>query len=144
MNDFNETISAKRIIFASILRIIRAHNARLKIRNFNKEHVDISAGCEMLEEASELIGLQVYTQKGIYLGSVNNLVIDLEESKVEGLFINETNPLLVENSKAVNVPYRWISSVGDIILLKHFPKKVALKRSAKGKKKDLSEEIESV
>ena len=32
-------------------------------------------GCIMLEEASELIGLQVYTNKGIYLGTVNNLVV---------------------------------------------------------------------
>ncbi|HUW43020.1 MAG TPA: PRC-barrel domain-containing protein, partial [Thermoplasmata archaeon] len=47
----------------------------------------------MLEEASELIGLQVYTNKGIYLGTVNNLVIELDESKCQGLFINETNPL---------------------------------------------------
>lgn len=97
----------------------------------------------MLEEASELIGLQVYTNKGIYLGTVNNLVVDLEESKVQGLFISETNPLLVENSKAVNVPYRWIGSVGDIIILKYFPKKVALKKSP-STKKELKSQIESI
>ena len=61
-------------------------------------------GSAMLEEATELIGLQVYTPNGIFLGNVNNLVIDLENKKVDGLFINETNPLLVEDSKAVNVP----------------------------------------
>jgi len=99
----------------------------------------------MLEEASELIGLQVYTNKAIYLGTVNNLVVDLDESKIQGLFINETNPLLVENSKAVNVPYRWIGFVGDIILLKYFPLKVALKKSSSAKKdKDLKDEIETV
>jgi len=78
----------------------------------------------MLEEASEFIGLQVYTPNGIFLGNVNNLVIDLDERKIDGLFISETNPLLVENSKAVNVPFRWIQSIGDIILLKYFPKRV--------------------
>lgn len=99
----------------------------------------------MLEEASELIGLQVYTNKGIYLGTVNNLVVELDESRVQGLFINETNPLLVENSKAVNVPYRWIGAVGDIVLLKYFPRKVALKKSGKkDKDRDLKTEIESV
>ena len=74
-------------------------------------------GSAMLEEATELIGLQVYTPNGIFLGNVNNLVIDLENKKVDGLFINETNPLLVEDSKAVNVPYRWIQSVGDVVIL---------------------------
>jgi sporulation protein YlmC with PRC-barrel domain len=84
----------------------------------------------MLEEATELIGLQVYTPNGIFLGSVNNLVIDLENKKVDGMFISETNPLLVEDSKAVNVPYRWIQAVGDVIILKYFPKRVtAIKKT---------------
>lgn len=83
-----------------------------------------------LEEASELIGLQVYTSQGIYLGNVGNLVVDVDENKVEGLFVTNTNPLLVEGSKAVNVPYRWVSAIGDVIILKFFPKRVALKRGA--------------
>jgi sporulation protein YlmC with PRC-barrel domain len=46
------------------------------------------------------------------------------------MFISETNPLLVEGSKAVNVPYRWIQAVGDVIVLKYFPKRVtAVKKS---------------
>lgn len=84
----------------------------------------------MLEEASELIGLQVYTSAGIFLGNVNNLVIDLDNKRVDGLFVSETNPLLVEESKAVNVPFRWIQSVGDIIILKYFPKRVMTKKAA--------------
>ena len=84
----------------------------------------------MLEEASELMGLQVYTSSGIFLGNVNNLVIDLENKRVDGLFVSETNPLLVEESKAVNVPFRWIQSVGDIIILKYFPKRVTTKKPA--------------
>lgn len=88
-----------------------------------------------MEEASELIGLQVYTPNGIFLGNVNNLVIDLENKKIDGLFISETNPLLVEDSKAVNVPYRWINAVGDIILLRYFPKRVTTRKGAAPAKK---------
>ncbi|OPY34502.1 MAG: PRC-barrel domain protein [Methanomassiliicoccales archaeon PtaU1.Bin124] len=96
----------------------------------------------MQEEATELIGLQVYTPNGIFLGTVNNLVIDIENKKVDGLFISETNPLLVEESKAVNVPYRWIQSVGDVVLLKYFPKRVAAgkKAAAKAPAKPAAEE----
>ena len=97
----------------------------------------------MLEEASELIGLQVYTPNGLLLGTVNNLVLDIENKKVDGLFINETNPLLVEDSKAVNVPYRWISAVGDVVLLKYFPKRVtAGKKPAAAKTPPRAEEPE--
>ena len=84
----------------------------------------------MIEEASELMGLQVYTSAGIYLGNVTNLVVDIDKKKVEGLFINETNPLLVEESKAVSVPFRWIQSIGDIIILRYFPKRVSSKKPA--------------
>ena len=87
----------------------------------------------MLEEASNLIGLQVYTSQGIFLGNVSNLVVEVDENKVQGLFVGNTNPLLVEGSKAVNVPFRWISSIGDIVILRYFPKRVAVKRSPKPK-----------
>ena len=86
-----------------------------------------------LEEASELIGLQVYTSQGLYLGNVGNLVVNVDENKVEGLFVSNTNPLLVEGSKAVNVPFRWVSAIGDVIILRYFPKRVALKRGSKPK-----------
>lgn len=93
----------------------------------------------MLEEASELIGLQVYTSQGIFLGTVSNLVVEVDENKVQGLFVTNTNPLLVEGSKAVNVPYRWISAIGDIVILRYFPKRVALKRSPKPKAEKVPE-----
>lgn len=81
----------------------------------------------MLEEISECIGLQVYTSKGIYLGNVNNIIIDINTAKVDGLFISETNPLLVEDSKNVSVPFRWIQSIGDIVILRFFPGRIAIK-----------------
>ena len=93
----------------------------------------------MLEEASEMIGLQVYTNQAIYLGSVSNLVVEVDENKVQGLFISNTNPMLVENSKAVNVPYRWIGSIGDVVILKYFPKRVALKKGKPKKTKNAAD-----
>ncbi len=84
----------------------------------------------MLGEISEVIGLQVYTQNGVFLGNVNNLVVDVDNGSVDGIFIGETNPLLVEGSRAVSVPYRWVQSVGDIVVLRYFPKRVGTKRSA--------------
>ncbi len=82
----------------------------------------------MLGEISEIIGLQVYTQNGVFLGNVNNLVVDVDNGAVDGIFVGETNPLLVEGSRAVSVPYRWVQSVGDIVVLRYFPKRVSTKR----------------
>jgi len=82
----------------------------------------------MLQEVSEYIGLQVYTKDGVFLGNVNNVVLNLEKQKIDGLFISGTNPLLVEGSRSVNVPYRWIQSTGDIVLLRYFPKRVTVRK----------------
>src|SRR3989442_647562 len=84
----------------------------------------------VLEELSEIIGLQVYTQNGVFLGNVNNLVVDVDNGAVDGIFIGETNPLLVEGSRAVSVPYRWVQSVGDIVVLRYFPKRVSLRKGS--------------
>ncbi|MGQ0797606.1 MAG: PRC-barrel domain-containing protein [Methanobacteriota archaeon] len=84
----------------------------------------------MLEEISEIIGLQVYTNSGVFLGNVNNLVVDVDKGSVDGVFVGETNPLLVEGSRAVSVPFRWIQSVGDIVILRYFPKRVSIKKAS--------------
>ena len=82
----------------------------------------------MLEAISEIIGMQVYTPGGTYLGNVDNLVMDMENKAVDGVFIRQTNPLLVEGSISINIPYRWIQSIGDVVILKYFPKRVAMAR----------------
>lgn len=84
----------------------------------------------MLVEMTELLGRQVYTPDGRLLGEVDNVVVDVEGSKIDGIYVDESSPLLVDDSKPVNVPYRWVSAVSDVVLLKYFPKRVSLKRSA--------------
>ncbi len=75
--------------------------------------------------------MSVYTNQGMRLGNVENVVIDVTNNKVDGLYVTGTNPVLVENGVSVNVPYRWVQAVGEIIILKYFPGKVALKKEEK-------------
>ena len=82
----------------------------------------------MLEAISEIMGMHVYTPNGIYLGNVDNLVMDMDNQEINGIFIGNTNPLLVEGSRSINIPYRWIQAVGDVVILRYFPKRVALAR----------------
>ncbi|MFQ5837724.1 MAG: PRC-barrel domain-containing protein [Thermoplasmata archaeon] len=82
----------------------------------------------MLREISELVGLSVYTQGGVYLGNVTNVIIDVERGRIDGLFLADTNPALVDGGKAVSVPYRWVQSMGDVIILRYFPKRVTLRK----------------
>ena len=80
----------------------------------------------MLEVLTNLLGLQVYTDKGVYVGVLSNVVLDLGGKKAEGVFITETNPNIVEDSVEITIPFRWIQSIGDIVVLKHFPGRISL------------------
>ncbi|HDJ27410.1 MAG: photosystem reaction center subunit H [Thermoplasmata archaeon] len=85
----------------------------------------------MLKEGTELIGMDVYTDKAIHLGKVDDLLLDVRRMKVYGLYIGHTNPNLVEDGVAVSVPYRWVKAVGEIIILKKFPPYVSVPPAAK-------------
>jgi len=80
----------------------------------------------MLEEVTSLLGLQVYTNFGVFVGVVNNVIVDIKKHRADSLFVEQTNPALVEDSRSVTIPYRWVQNVGDIILLKHFPQHIEL------------------
>ncbi|UCH88014.1 MAG: PRC-barrel domain-containing protein [Thermoplasmata archaeon] len=80
----------------------------------------------MLEEVTSLQELEIYTQHGAFVGRVRDIVIDLVKKNIDGLYVEETNDALVENSHSINIPYRWVQSIGDIIILKHFPDRVQL------------------
>jgi sporulation protein YlmC with PRC-barrel domain len=84
----------------------------------------------MLVEMTELLGRQIYTPDGRLLGEVDNVIVDVDSSKVDGLYVDETSPMLVEDSRPTSVPYRWVSAVNDVVLLKYFPKRVSVKKAA--------------
>src|SRR5207245_8163140 len=84
----------------------------------------------LLEELSEIIGLQVYTHNGVFLGNVNNLVVDVDNGAVDGIFVGETNPLLVEGSRAVSVPYRWVHRVWDIVVSRYSSMRVSVRKGS--------------
>ncbi|HLB70769.1 MAG: PRC-barrel domain-containing protein [Candidatus Methanoperedens sp.] len=74
----------------------------------------------MQAEVSTLFGLNVYTDKGIYIGKVNDVVLEVSERKVTGLAVTRLNPDVFDMSKpGVVIPYRWVTAVGDVVLIRH-------------------------
>ena len=86
------------------------------------------------EEVTSFLKLPVYTRQGKYVGHVRNIFLDMEEKKVSSLLVTNTNPAIVEGTVDVAVPYRWVNSVGDIIILSYFPDKVATNKKKKEEK----------
>jgi sporulation protein YlmC with PRC-barrel domain len=79
----------------------------------------------MLEEAGNLIGLEVYTPGGIFVGVVNDLTVDLGSNRVDCLYLGSSSPVLVEHGAPLNIPFRWVQSIGDVIILRAFPEYVS-------------------
>lgn len=78
----------------------------------------------MLEECSNIIGLEVYSPEGIFVGKVDDIAVDPSNRAISGLIIREPSPVLVDKDVMIKIPYRWVQSIGDIIILKTFPKHV--------------------
>ncbi|GFO97186.1 PRC-barrel protein [groundwater metagenome] len=74
----------------------------------------------MQAEVSTMFGLNVYTDRGIYIGKINDVVLEVSERKVSGLAVSHLNPEMFDTSKAgVVIPYRWVTAVGDVVLIRH-------------------------
>ncbi len=74
----------------------------------------------MQAEVSTMFGLNVYTDRGIYIGKVNDVVLEVSEKKVSGLAVSRLNPEMFDTSKTgVVIPYRWVTAVGDVVLIRH-------------------------
>jgi len=73
----------------------------------------------MKVELTSLFGMDVYTDKGKYVGKVNDVVIDPVERRIAGLALINVNPEIYDtNNKGLIIPYRLVLAVGDIILMK--------------------------
>lgn len=86
----------------------------------------------MHAEITSLLGLEVYTQKGVFVGRVDDIVLNPEQGEVSGLALGDLNKdLFDQKSKGIIIPYRWITAIGDIIIMRH------LTRNAKVERKDV-------
>jgi len=73
----------------------------------------------MHAEMTSLFGLNVYTDKGLYVGNVNDVVIETADRLVTGLALTKVNQELFDVSReGVILPYRWVLAIGDIVLVK--------------------------
>jgi len=91
------------------------------------------------EEVTTFLKLPVYTRHGTYVGHVSNVFIDMDEKRVSQLLVTNTNPTLVEGTADVAVPYRWVNSIGDIVILSYFPDRVTTKKKKEEKEEETTD-----
>lgn len=73
------------------------------------------------QEITSLVGREVYSNNGVFVGQVEDLRLDLDTESVTGLALAELNRDLFRDqasgARGVIVPYRWVRAVGDVILV---------------------------
>ena len=73
------------------------------------------------QEITSLVGREVYSNNGVFIGEVEDLQLDMNAERVTGLALGEINRELfgarVDGSRGILVPYRWVRAVGDVVLV---------------------------
>lgn len=73
------------------------------------------------QEITTLVGREVYSNNGVFVGEVEDVQLDLDEELVTALAVAELNPELFAEvaggSRGALIPYRWVRAVGDVILI---------------------------
>lgn len=89
----------------------------------------------MLIEITPLYDMEVYTQKGLYLGRIGEVLLDMNKKSIYEFILVETNPNIIEESRSVGVPFRWVQSISEIVVLKYFPGKIHIKQKLRRHRK---------
>jgi sporulation protein YlmC with PRC-barrel domain len=73
------------------------------------------------QEITTLVGREVYTKNGVFVGEVEDLRLDMDRQSVTGLALHQVNDELfdaeVRSSRGVILPYRWVQAVGDVVII---------------------------
>ncbi len=73
------------------------------------------------QEITSLVGREVYSNNGVFVGEVEDIKLDLGTEVVTGLAIRDPNQELfgdqIRNTRGVLIPYRWVRAVGDVVLV---------------------------
>ena len=73
------------------------------------------------QEITSLVGREVYSNNGVFVGEIEDIRLDLDEEIVTGLALARTNPELfsgqTDGARGVIIPYRWVRAVGDVVLI---------------------------
>jgi sporulation protein YlmC with PRC-barrel domain len=73
----------------------------------------------MIADITSLFDLNVYTDKGKYVGKVQDVQLEANERKISGLALQNINKDMFDvETKGVIIPYRWVLAAGDIVIIR--------------------------
>jgi len=73
------------------------------------------------DTVTDIIGLDVYSKSGVYIGEVDDVRLNFSQKASTGIALTNINPELDKvkdssSSEGIVIPYNWIQSIHDIII----------------------------
>lgn len=77
----------------------------------------------MKNQITDLIGLKIYSENGMFIGEVDDIILDIDSKRINAIAVGKLNPEVMEikSHKGVKVPYRLVKSISDVIVIRHIP-----------------------
>ncbi|WP_227130991.1 PRC-barrel domain-containing protein [Halorubellus salinus] len=73
------------------------------------------------QEITSVVGREVYSNNGVYVGEIEDVRLDIERETVTGLALSTLNSDIfgnsMQDSRGIIIPYRWVRAVGDVVLV---------------------------
>ena len=73
------------------------------------------------QEITTLVGREVYSKNGVFVGEIEDIRLDLDREMVTGLALHQLNTELfgpdARSARGVIIPYRWVQAVGDVVIV---------------------------
>lgn len=79
---------------------------------------------QLLEEIDNIIGMEIYTPDGIFVGHVTDVVLNVVDGRADSIFVSDPSPVIAEPGVTLSIPFEWVSGVGDVVILDRFPGRV--------------------
>ncbi len=77
-----------------------------------------------VENFSDFVDKEVFTEKGVYCGKASDIELDLEKFRVRAIVVDAVRgsilSSLVGGKRGVVIPFPMVQSIGDIVIIKQF------------------------
>mgnify|MGYP006284939085 CR=1 FL=1 len=102
-----------------------------------------------VEDFSDMVNKDVFTNKGKYAGKVTDLGLDMEKFKTRSLIVDAVRGSflaeVVGHKKGVVVPFQLVESIGDIVIMRHVsPQNIDMPQKTSEEEREEKEESPAV
>ncbi|KXB07021.1 hypothetical protein AKJ51_02285 [candidate division MSBL1 archaeon SCGC-AAA382A20] len=76
-----------------------------------------------VKKLSQMFSKDVFTDRGEYCGKIKNVKVDLDKFRIGSIVLKAMKgsylARILGGKKGVVIPYQFIKSIGDIVIIKH-------------------------